>query len=152
MRNHVTFILKAVSLAAILFALSYYQRVALVRAAEVEEREAQIAEVEAYNAQILAEEKAREDAFIYNDGTYEGTGTGYGGDVIVSVTIKDDVIEDIQLVSAAGEDQAYLMMVQNMLGDMVEVQSADVDVITGATFTSHGLIDAVKDAIGKAVK
>lgn len=149
MRNHLNFILKAVSLIAILIALFCYQQVASYRAAEVQAREAEIAEVEAYNASILAEEK--EDTSAYADGTYEGTGVGFGGDITVSVTIRDGAFETIEVLSADGEDPAYYSLAESVLDEMVKTQSAEVDTVSGATFSSTGLIDAVSEALGKAV-
>lgn len=147
MRKYAGFLCKLVSLAVILAALGCYQSVAQQRAAEVAEREAAIAEVEAYNAAIRGDSGAGSWA----DGTYEGTGLGFGGDITVSVTVADGKITDIQVLSAAGEDPAYYNQALGVLEKIKSSQATQVDTMSGATYSSAGLIEAVSDALGKAV-
>lgn len=149
MTRHLNFILKAVSLIAILIAFGCYQSVAQSREAVVAERESEIAEVEAYNAAILAESGAG-STIGYADGTYEGTGVGFGGDITVSVTVADGQITDIQVISADGEDPAYYNQALSVLDEILKAQSAEVDTVSGATYSSTGLIDAAAAALEQA--
>ena len=75
---------------------------------------------------------------------------GFGGAIEVQVTLKDDEITDIQVTSASGEDSAYLSQAQSVISSIISAQSTDVDTVSGATFSSTGIINAVIDAIGKA--
>lgn len=86
----------------------------------------------------------------YQNGTFEGSGTGFGGTITVQVTLKDDTITDITVVSASGEDSAYLSQAQNVISTVLDEQSTDVDTISGATFSSTGILEAVNDALAKA--
>lgn len=86
----------------------------------------------------------------YKDGTYTGSGQGFGGTIEVQVTLKDDEITDIQVTSAAGEDSAYLSQGEGVISSIISAQSTDVDTISGATFSSTGILNAVNDALGKA--
>ena len=86
----------------------------------------------------------------YKDGTYEGTGMGFGGEITVSVTVADGKVAEITVLSADGEDPAYYDQALAVLDEIVSAQSADVDTVSGATFSSTGLIDAAADALGKA--
>lgn len=86
----------------------------------------------------------------YTDGTYTGTAPGFGGDVTVSVTIEDGKMAAIDIVSAAGETPSYLSRAKGVISAMLEAQSTNVDVVSGATFTSNGIINAVKNALIKA--
>lgn len=86
----------------------------------------------------------------YKDGTYEGTGIGFGGEITVSVTVADGRVTDIAVLSADGEDPAYYDQALAVLDEIVSAQSAEVDTVSGATFSSTGLIDAAADALGKA--
>lgn len=147
MRRYTAFLCKALSLAVILVAFGVYQSEATTRAAAVTERQAEIDEVEAYNAALQNEA----DASAWADGTYEGTGVGFGGDITVSVTIQDGQITDIEVLSADGEDPAYYNQALGVLDEIKTSQSAEVDTVSGATYSSTGLIDAVTDALGKAV-
>ena len=86
----------------------------------------------------------------YKNGTYTGDGQGFGGNIQVQVTFENDTITDIQVVSAPGEDSAYLSQGQGVISTILAAQSTDVDTISGATFSSTGIINAVNDALGKA--
>ncbi|RHO88472.1 FMN-binding protein [Ruminococcus sp. AF41-9] len=87
---------------------------------------------------------------FYKNGTYEGSGTGYGGTITVQVTMEDDTITAVSVVSAPGEDSAYLSQGENVISSILSEQSTDVDTISGATFSSTGILEAVNDALSKA--
>lgn len=91
-----------------------------------------------------------EENLAYKSGTYTGDGQGFGGNIQVQVTLENDTITDIQVVSAPGEDSAYLSQGQGVISTILASQSTDVDTISGATFSSTGIINAVNDALGKA--
>nr|WP_294666557.1 FMN-binding protein [uncultured Blautia sp.] len=91
-----------------------------------------------------------EENLAYKNGTYTGDGQGFGGNIQVQVTLENDTITDIQVVSAPGEDSAYLSQGQGVISTILASQSTDVDTISGATFSSTGIINAVNDALGKA--
>lgn len=95
-------------------------------------------------------EEDEESENYYQNGTFEGSGTGFGGTITVQVTLKDDTITDITVVSASGEDSAYLAQAQNVISTVLDEQSTDVDTISGATFSSTGILEAVNDALAKA--
>ena len=86
----------------------------------------------------------------YKDGIYQGSGTGFGGTITVQVTLEDDTITAVSVVSAPGEDSAYLSQGENVINSVISEQSTDVDTISGATFSSTGILEAVNDALSKA--
>lgn len=88
----------------------------------------------------------------YKDGTYEGSAEGYGGTVVMKVSIKDGKIADVQNVSASGEDASYWSMAKELIPQIKEAQDPNVDAVSGATYTSNGIKNAVKLALQKAVK
>ena len=143
------FLLRAVNLLLILGVLWQYQQVALVRAAAVSQRKQEIAEVEAYNASVL-QAQAEQSQSGYRDGTYEGSAFGFGDVIRVSVTIQNGKMTDISVLDASGEDKPYYKQALPLLDEMLAVQSAEVDTVSGATLTAEGLIGAVADALGKA--
>ena len=149
MRN-INFSMKLVSLFLVFIFLMEYQQIAGARAAEVEEREEAISEVEAYNKEIM---RLNEEALlIYHAGSYEGEGTGFGGSVRVKVTVTDEEITDIELTEASGEDPAYIEMAEELLPRIIKEQSTDLDTVSGATFSSGGILGAASDALGKAAR
>lgn len=88
--------------------------------------------------------------YYYKDGTYTGDAQGYGGNIQVQITLKADELTDIQILSASGEDSAYLSQAESVISSILSAQSTDVDTVSGATFSSTGIINAVIDALGKA--
>lgn len=97
-----------------------------------------------------SEDSSNEEDLYYKNGTYNGEGQGFGGTITVAVTLEDDTIIDIQVVSAPGEDSAYLSQGEGVISTILSAQSTDVDTVSGATFSSTGIINAVNDALGKA--
>lgn len=57
--------------------------------------------------QTDSEETSDDSDNVYKNGTFEGSGTGYGGTITVQVTLEDDTITAVSVVSAPGEDSAY---------------------------------------------
>lgn len=86
----------------------------------------------------------------YADGTYNGEAQGYGGTVSVAVTIQDSTITDVAIVSAKQEDAAYFDAAKGVIDEILEAQTTAVDTVSGATFSSNGILHAVADALGKA--
>ena len=85
-------------------------------------------------------------SFDLKDGVYRGTGTGFAGDITVAVQIKDKQISSIEVVSTS-DDAAFFNRAKAVLDSMVEKQTYNVDTVSGATFSSKGLISAVKNAL-----
>lgn len=86
-------------------------------------------------------------SFELADGTYEGSGTGFGGTITVSVVLKDKTIQSISIVSAPGEDATFLNRAKGVIDRIIASQSVDVDTVSGATFSSKGILAAVKNAL-----
>ena len=89
----------------------------------------------------------------YKDGIYEGTGYGYRPDLKVLVTIKDGLIKDISIVShnEVGE-KFYKPAFDYIPKKIIDKQTYDIDAVSGSTYSSNGVIDAVKNALSKAKK
>lgn len=86
----------------------------------------------------------------YKDGTYTGSAQGYGGTVGVKVTIKDGKITAIDVTQSSGETQSYFSKAKGVISKILKKQSPGVDVVSGATYSSKGIINAVKVALNKA--
>jgi len=89
---------------------------------------------------------------IYADGTYTGTGTGFrGATTKVTVTIQNGEITDITPVSY-GDDAPYFdRAFSSVCSDIISCQSCSVDAVSGATYSSMGIMDAVQDALSQAL-
>ncbi len=88
----------------------------------------------------------------YTDGTYNGQAQGFGGPIKVEVTVEGGKITKLDIVSAEKEDTAYLDAAKAIIDTIIENQSADVDTISGATFSSTGIKEATKQALEGATK
>lgn len=86
----------------------------------------------------------------FKDGTYTGSAQGFGGQVEVAVTIEQGEITAIEITSAKGEDSAYLSSAKKVIDSILAEQSVDVDTVSGATFSSTGIINAVAGALSQA--
>ena len=92
------------------------------------------------------EEKKAVGSFELEDGVYKGTGTGFAGDITVSVQIKDKQIVSIDIISSS-DDEAFFTRAKAVIDKIIEGQTLDVDTVSGATFSSRGIINAVKNAL-----
>ena len=95
---------------------------------------------------------AFKDPAAYKDGTYYGTADGFGGEIRVEVTVKKGKIAKISVESAPDETPQYLNMAKGVISRIIKAGSPNVDTVSGATFSSTGIIDAVRKALLQAVK
>lgn len=84
------------------------------------------------------------------DGTYEGAAEGYNGDIKVSVVVQNGAVTDISIVEEK-ETPQYLQRAKEIIQTIVNGQSLEVDGITGATYSSKGIQNAVYNALQEAV-
>ena len=91
-----------------------------------------------------------DESGTYKDGTFTGSASGYHGTVKVSVTIKNNKIKSIKILENH-DDAAYFNRAKGILLPlMIKKQSTNVDSVSGATFSSNGIIKAVRNALKKA--
>lgn len=136
------FWIRIVNVAAILVIIFGYNMVT-----EAREKDDEIAKL---SAQIQSEEADGDTAGSYKDGSYEGTATGFGGDITVKVTVDGGKITAVDIVSAEKEDGAYLTMAEDIIPKIIDAQTSEVDTISGATFSSTGIKNATAQALESA--
>lgn len=88
----------------------------------------------------------------YKDGTYQGSGTGFGGTITVQVTVSGGKITAVDILSASGETGSYFASAQGVVSKVLSSQSPNVDAVSGATYSSNGIIQAVQNALSQAGK
>lgn len=91
--------------------------------------------------------KGKKGAIDVKDGTYKGSANGYGGKVTVNVTVSKKTMTAIDVASAPGETDSFFQRAKGVIDKMLTAQSTDVDVVSGATYSSNGIIGAVKNAL-----
>lgn len=131
-----------ISVAAVVVLIIAYNQV-------VWDRDAKEAQLMAQYEEALAAENGGSG---YADGTYTGEAEGFGGPVSMEVVIEDGEITEVNVLSAEKEDGAYFTMAEDIIPAIISAQSADVDTISGATFSSTGIKDAVAIALEKATE
>lgn len=84
----------------------------------------------------------------FQNGIYTGTGEGYRGKVTVTVKVADGKITELVLDDYA-DGKSYMERAKNRIfQEMISRQNTDVDAVSGATYSSNGLIEAVNKALG----
>lgn len=136
------FFTRVINVLLVVIVLLVYQQQATARSQQVS---AYNAELEKYEAATQTQEETG-----YQDGTYEGTGTGFSGDLTVKVTVKDNQISKVEIADSK-DDEEYLQKASALLDEIVTNQGTDgLDVVSGATFSSNGILDAFADAMKNA--
>ena len=79
-----------------------------------------------------------------------GTAKGFGGDVTVTLTVENGVITAAKAEGADETPGVGTPALEQLPAQMVEYNTVNLDVVSGATFTSNGVIDAAKAALTSA--
>lgn len=82
-----------------------------------------------------------------SDGTYQGEGTGFRGTTSVSVTVENGAIVDITVESYEDDQEFFVRAESSVISEILSAQSLDVQTVSGATFSSNGIIEAVANAL-----
>lgn len=86
----------------------------------------------------------------YKDGTYTGSGSGFGGTTKISVTVSNGKIVSISTISDEDTSKYYNRAIGTITNSVISKQSASVDTVSGATYSSNGIIEAIRNALNKA--
>lgn len=87
---------------------------------------------------------------VAKDGVYTATTMGRNGDVTVEVTIAKDKIAAVKVLNWSESHPIADLPKEKIPADMVKFQTTDVDIVSGATFTSFALKQAVEQCLEKA--
>ncbi len=86
----------------------------------------------------------------FTAGTYEATADGYNGPLTISVTYTDSAIESIDIVDSVETGHVGTPAFEIMIPEMIEANGAGVDGVSGATFSTRALRNAVLDTAEQA--
>lgn len=134
------FIIKALNVCVVVALVAWFG----AWATEANQADAQVQQ------QILEAQKAASRGPFPTDGTFTGSAQGYGGLVTTQVTIEGGYLEDVRVIDAPNEDGPYLEQAVKLIDDMLVKQTPNVDTVSGATFSSAGIINGVIQAIDSA--
>ena len=99
---------------------------------------------------VPAETEPPAPARIYQDGTFTAAAYGYDGNITVHVTIQNDTITDITAETEESDDSYFFDAKSAVIPAIIRSQAADVDVCSGATYSSNGIMAAVRTALEQA--
>ena len=85
----------------------------------------------------------------FTDGTYTGEGQGNNGPIKVEVIVKDGSITEINVLEQAETANIYAGAAEQFIPELIRTQNLDLDAVSGATNSSNGIREAVKDALGQ---
>lgn len=103
------------------------------------------------NHETTSSNTVQNNASEYKDGTYTGSGTGYrGGTTKISVTVSDGKISSIQAISNQDTPKFYQRAEGTIIKSIISKQSTSVDTVSGATYSSEGIMSAVTNALNEA--
>lgn len=95
-------------------------------------------------------EKVKVKSSKWKDGSYTGSARGYGGNIVVKITVRKGKMTAIEVVSHAGETESFYEKAKGIISKILSAQSVDVDTVSGATYSSNGIRNAVAEALRKA--
>ena len=86
---------------------------------------------------------------VWADGTWQGIGNGYGGEMTIEVKVKDHKITSVESVDD-GETDAYYYSASRLYQQMIDGQTAGLDTVSGATLSSNGILEGAANALSLA--
>ena len=91
------------------------------------------------------------DSLNLNDGVYTGSGQGFNGPIRVRVTVSGGNITNVEILSHS-DDAPYFNRAKAVIGRLLGKPGKSVDTVSGATYSSRGIIYAVRNALANAGK
>lgn len=91
-------------------------------------------------------------SYSYQDGEWTGTAFGYNDDITVTVIIENGILTDIKGITGDDDEPYFGWAKGEIPQSIISSQTTQIDTVSGATFSSKGIINAVKDALQKAQK
>jgi uncharacterized protein with FMN-binding domain len=99
-------------------------------------------------SQVAIQNQSSQTPSLYKEGTFTGMGSNRRGSIQVAVTIKNDKITDVTI-----SDFAMHYSIDDVVGlpgEVLQKQSAQVDNVSGATYSTVAFQDAVQEALSQA--
>lgn len=105
-----------------------------------------------YENSLLTDINGSLDKYKFKDGTYTGVADGYGPGLTVEIKVNENKVSDIKIVKHNEEGRKHYQRPMEIIpNEIIQNQSLEVDAVSGATYTSNGIVNAVKDALQHAI-
>ena len=100
-----------------------------------------------YASEQVVSAETGSPATRYMDGVYTGSGNGFRGVISAQVTVEGGRITDVTILSSS-DDRDFFQRAQNgVIPAILQAQSVNVSAVSGATYSSRGILEAVADAL-----
>lgn len=86
----------------------------------------------------------------YADGVYSGTANGFKGPITVAVKIAGGIISQVEVTDQQDDRKWFERAYAGVVQEILKAQNADVDTVSGATYSSQGIIAGAAEALNKA--
>lgn len=86
----------------------------------------------------------------YKAGTYEGASEGYYSRLLVKVVVDEYNLISIEILDNQEPPILAEIVFDVLPPKIIKSNSSDVDIVSGATYTSQALLEAVENALQKA--
>lgn len=87
---------------------------------------------------------------IYNSGSYDGNAEGHIGPIKVQIVTDQYSIKEINIVDQQETPVIADIVYEKIPVRVIKANSPEVEVVAGATYTSNGLLEAIRDGLNKA--
>lgn len=109
-----------------------------------------LAKLEAEKQEAL--ENDRSEGEYYYDGTYKATVNGFAPDMVVQITIKNDQITSVEILEHDESRSYFNFASPKIIHRILDQNTADVKIVAGATYTSRGIKNGVRNCLNQALK
>ena len=100
-----------------------------------------------YSGRQVASAESAVPATQYADGVYTGQGTGFRGVISAQVTVEGGSITDVTILSSRDDSDFFQRAQAGVIPAILQAQSVSVSAVSGATYSSRGILEAVADAL-----
>ncbi len=101
------------------------------------------------NPAVVEAEEILPETGTWRDGVFTGSAMGMNAPVAVSVTVQEGKIIEI-VIDSSRDDEPYFTDALTVIDEIISGNSVDIDTVSGATYSSGGIIDAVTKALAQA--
>lgn len=93
---------------------------------------------------------ATEPSYVYGNGTYSASAYGYDGEVFVTITVENDLITSVSAYTEESDSWYFESAEGSVISQILSSQSTNVDAVSGATYSSNAIMEAVQKALNSA--
>lgn len=87
---------------------------------------------------------------LFNAGTYTATAGGFNGPIVVEVSFSEQKILSVKILEHVETEYIAAPAFEKIPAAVLKDQKLNVDIVSGASYTSDAIIEAIKECVRKA--